>query len=294
MSSPQGTEAPDAQEPKLFSLPAPYALLITGVVCYGFLVAVPLTSGIPDWVATFGGSLLFACLSMSLVAAGTLWRTQPHEEMLLAAAFLVAWVLLDKLAGSHEMLRLYLGPASNVLFLLSCLFVGKVLAHIVRERAMALPVAIVAAVADIFTVFWGPTGQALEKAPKLVAKLSLAIPQAGSAAGPAGAKGLAHVATIGLGDFIFLALFMCLAVRFGLRVVPTFWAMLVGACVGIAIALGNPFGLAGMPLLPYMSAGFLAVNFHDFHLTLQERRDLMIALVILGVLFAVVAVALRL
>jgi hypothetical protein len=158
---------------------------------------------------------------------------------------------------------------------------------------MALPVCLVAALADVFTVFWGPTHQALEKAPKLVTKLSLAIPQAGSAAGPVGAKGIAYVATIGLGDFIFLALFMSLAVRFGFRLVATFWAMLVMALVGIVLALANPFGLRGMPLLPYMSVGFIAVNWGEFRLTRQERRDLAIALVIVAAMFGIVTLALH-
>ena len=101
---------------------------------------------------------------------------------------------------------------------------------------MALPVAIVAGLADIFTVFWGPTGHALEKAPGLVQKLSLAIPAVGSAAGEAGAHGLAYVAAIGLGDFIFLSLFLALAVRFDFSVRRTFIAMVIGAAVGIIVA----------------------------------------------------------
>lgn len=268
-------------------------MLAVAVTVYAFLVAVPQVRGVPEQVGVYAGSLLFACLSLAMVGAGALWRTPPLEEGLLSAALLIAWVLADRLASAGDSARLYLSPAANVLFLLACLFVGKVLSRIVRERGMALPVCVVAALADIFTVFWGPTHQALEKAPKLVTKLSLAIPQVGSAAGPVGAKGIAYVATIGLGDFIFLALFMSLAVRFGFRLGATFWAMLVMALGGILLALANPFGLQGMPLLPYMSVGFIAVNWSDFRLTAQERRDLGIALVILAAMFGIVCVALR-
>ena len=159
---------------------------------------------------------------------------------------------------------------------------------------MALPVCIVAALADIFTVFWGPTGEALEKAPELVRKLSVAIPEVGSAAGPEGARGLAYAATMGLGDFIFLALFISLVARFGFPAARTVLAMLAGAVVGVIFALANPFALPGMPLLPYLSAGFILANLGEFRLTPQERRDLLLALLILGLMFALVALALRL
>lgn len=272
----------------------PLCLLVAAIAVYGFLLAVPLVRGIPPGAGAFAGSLLFAALTVGLIAAGAAWRMAPLEETILAASFLVAWTLADQLAAAGPHARLYGGPAANVLFLLACLFVGKILSRIVRERAMTLPVCIVAALADIFTVFWGPTGEALEKAPELVKKLSVAIPEAGSAAGPQGAAGLTHAATMGLGDFIFLALFLSLAVRFAFPVLRSAAAMLAAACLGIILALANPFGLPGMPLLPYLSIGFIAVNLREFSLSEQERRDLAIALGILVLMFALVAIALRL
>lgn len=291
MTEPNSERAPEVD--RGLSGRGALAVLVVALGVYVFLAVVPQVRGIPEHVGVYGGSLLFACLSMALVGAGAVWEMPPLEEGLLAGALLVAWILADQMASQSEATRLYLAPAGNVLFLLACLFVGKVLSRIVRERGMALPVCIVAALADVFTVFWGPTHQALEKAPKLVTKLSLAIPQAGSAAGPVGAKGIAYVATIGLGDFIFLALFMSLAVRFRFRLAATFWAMLVMALVGILLALANPFGLRGMPLLPYMSVGFVVVNWAEFRLTQQERRDLGIALLILAAMFGIVTLALR-
>lgn len=268
-------------------------LVIAGVLVYGFLLAVPLVRGVPPTAGVYAGSLLFAALTAVLIAAGARWRLQPAEEALLAASFLVAWTLADRLAAVGPQALLYGGPAASVLFLLACLFIGKILSRIVRERAMTLPVCIVAALADVFTVFWGPTGEALEKAPELVKKLSVAIPAAGSAAGPEGVAGLAFVATMGLGDFIFLALFLSLATRFGFPFVRSLAAMLVAAFVGIILALANPFELPGMPLLPYLSVGFIAVNLREFHLSAQERRDLAIALGIVVLMFALVAFALR-
>lgn len=287
---------PDASKPPASRLPRfdPLAyLIVISLLIYAFLVALPLVRGVPLWAGLYLGSLVFAALSLALVRAGAAWRLGPLEEGLLASSFLMAWVLSAKLPGLTDIAKLYLAPASNILFLLGCLFVGKILSRIVRERAMVLPVCVVAALADVFTVFWGPTSQALENVPELVKKLSVAIPEVGSAAGPEGAKGLAHVATMGIGDFIFLALFLSLAVRFGFPLARTFWAVLIAVAVGIVFAL-TIRGLAGMPLLPYVCLGFVAVNMRQFHLSAQERRDLLIALGVVVLLFGIVALALRL
>jgi len=278
------------------ALPRRHPALYLAIIClisYGLLVGVPLARGVPDWLASYGGSLVFAVVSLCVVGFGVTWRLRPVQDILGAVVCLGLWISATQIKHVPDAMRLHLGAAASVVFLLACLFAGKVLSRIVRERAMTLPVCIVAALADIFTVFWGPTGTALEKAPKLVEKLSLAIPAAGSAAGPEGVKGLALVATMGLGDFIFLALFLSLAVRFGFPVARTFWSVVVAALVGIILAQAAPLDLPGMPLLPYMSIGFIVANRGNFWLSGQERRDLAIALGVLVVMFAVAALALR-
>lgn len=272
--------------------------LVAGLLCvclvvYCLLVAIPLVKGVPPIVAVFAGSLLMSALSLAFVGLGAMLRVGLIEEILLTALFVMAWLDCAEAAAFFPEARVYTSALGTVLFLPACLFAGRLLSRVVRERGMTLPVCIVAALADIFTVFWGPTGQALERAPEVVQKLSLAIPAAGSAVGVHGAKGLAFVATMGLGDFIFLALFMSLAVRFGFPLWRTLGAVMVGALVGVVLALANPFGLPGMPLLPYMAAAFLAANARSFALSAQEKRDTAIALVVLVVLFAAAGLALH-
>ncbi|MBP8953848.1 MAG: hypothetical protein KBI47_15735 [Armatimonadetes bacterium] len=271
-------------------------VLRLGLVCvtvYLFLVGLPLIKGVPLVIGIFAGSLILAGLSLLLVGLGASIPTTARTEAVLGLALLAAWLGLNQIPGKDPALRLYVGPVGTLAFILTCLFVGKLLARIVRERALAFPVVLVAALADVFTVFWGPTGQALERAPALVQKLSLAIPAAGSAAGAEGARGLAFVASMGLGDFIFLAFFLTIAVRFGFPLVRTMVAVILGACIGIILALANPFGLPGMPLLPWMSAAFLLVNARNFHLSPIEKRDTAIAIGLLAALFVVAALALR-
>lgn len=270
-----------------------YRLGLVCVVLYLFLTGLPLVEGIPPLVGVYLGSLVLAGLSLVLVGLGAAIPTSARTEAILALALFAGWLGLSRIPGEDPSIRLYVGPAGTVVFVLNCLYAGKLLARIVRERALTLPVVLVAALADVFTVFWGPTGQALEKAPELVRKLSLAIPQAGSAAGAEGARGLAFVASMGLGDFIFLAFFLTIAARFGFPLVRTMIAVILGACVGIVVALANPFGFPGMPLLPWMSVAFLLVNAGNFQLSATEKRDTAIAVGLLVVLFVVAALALR-
>lgn len=267
---------------------------VASVLLYAFLVVVPHAQGVPPKVALYAGSLLFALLSLIVIAIGVSWQSTAVAEGVISLVLLTGWAILGRSCGASDLGRLYLVPVASVLFLLGCLFFGKIMSRIVRERAMALPVAIVAGLADIFTVFWGPTGEALAKAPELVEKLSLAIPAAGSAVGPEGAKGLFHVATMGLGDVVFLALFLSMAVRFDFKPYRTLCAMALSAAVGIVLALSDLLNTAGMPLLPYMAAGFVLVNIREFRLSPQERRDLIIALALVAVLFAIIWAALRL
>ncbi len=291
------TTSPEALRPVrplrlLPALPAPLWLLLLALVCFGFWVLLPVVRGIPPWAAVVPASLLFAGLSMSLVAAGTLWPLPAWRELLFAGLCAGAWALGDRLAGPHAPGALYLRAGATVLFLFACLFLGRLLSRIVRERALTLPVCLVAGLADLFSVFFGPTGKALERAPAVVGKLSVTIPAAGSAAGPKGVAGLAHVASMGLGDFIFLALFLALAVRFGFSARRSFVAMAAGVWAGITLALLWR-ALPGVPLLPFMCAGYLAVNRRQFHLSPTERRDLAIGLVVLLGLFVLAALALR-
>ena len=123
------------------------------------------------------------------------------------------WMLADRAAGIGKVEQLYAGAGGSVAFIFSCLMGGRLLSRILRERNILLPVAGVAILADIFTVFVGPAGKALAKAPQLVQKFSVGLPTAGAAV--PGAHLPPTVGTMGLGDFIFLALFLTAAARFG-------------------------------------------------------------------------------
>ena len=99
---------------------------------------------------------------------------------------------------------------------------------------------------DAYSVFWGPTSRILEH-PKGISALSFAFPIPGESV----------VASLGLPDLLFFALFLAAAARFRLRVGATFVLM--------ALSFGTTTALAAwtnraLPATPLLSIAFLLAN----------------------------------
>ena len=223
-------------------------------------------------------TVLFTTLSLLIIREMARYPLRPVQDFLSTGVSLGLWYVISGLAEKHADFRPLLGALSGVAFLFGCLFLGRLLALIIRERNMMLPVAIMAGLADIYTVFFGFTGKTLQNAPKLVEKLSVGIPQAGSATGAAGGAGLAHIATAGLGDFIFLSFFFVAVWRFGLRARATYWTILVALLVGMLGVLLVP-QIPALPLLPFIVTGFLLANATAFKLSREEKINTAIVVV---------------
>lgn len=256
---------------------------------FGLLAGLPYVGGLPPVVDALVATFLFLLVSLLLIQECARFPIRPLPDALGLVACLALWYAGDLLMEQHSAVRLLLRALSSMLFLLACVYFGRLLALIVRERNILFPVAIMAGLADFFTVFFGPTGHALHHAPKLVEKLSVAIPKAGSAAGPQGAAGATHVATAGLGDFIFITFFLVGAYRFGLRQKPTFWAIFALVALGMGTVLSLP-RMPAAPLLPFVALGFLLANLGAFKFSRTEK--LYIGIVTLVIVGALVALAL--
>jgi hypothetical protein len=167
----------------------------------------------------------------------------------------------------------------NIALILWAVLIGRLVSRIIKEGKLLLPVAIVASLVDIFTVFWGFVGKVVDKAP--------AVGQAFSAQAPAVAvaeKVNAPVLTyIGMGDFLFIAMFLSVALRHAMPAGRAMWAAFVSMLAAAAVlALWNPPGIPG---LPFISAAVLLVTRRHFVFTREEKR----ALVVAGVVVAAVA-----
>lgn len=288
MSEPRVESAPDAQPNR----PPLWRVAVLLLVSVGLLAGLPYVRGVPPLVGTIAATVIFLLLTLLLIREMAKFPLRPLYDGLGLVLGLALWWAAGEWWELYRDLRPLLGAVSGLLFLLACVFFGRLLALIVRERGMLLPVAIIAGLADIFTVFFGPTGEALEKAPKLVQKLSVGIPEVGSATGAAGAAGVTALATAGLGDFIFLAFFFVGVYRFGLRRGPTFWVIFILTLVGMSAVLLLP-EVPALPLLPFIVLGFLLANIGAFRLTRTEELHTVIAVGLVAALLAVAAVMLH-
>ncbi len=233
------------------------------------------------WV--WAGTLVSTLLLMATLL-GLIFSLTRHTERIrwLGLAMLVGgvllwlgWGMLPQLLGwSPEnrppilLVALY-QTTLYYLLLLSAVGLGALLSKIVRERNLLVPVVPFAAMVDVLTVM-APGGfvkRMVEQAPEVVERASVAVTAVPSALETV--ERVIPIVIIGVGDFVFLALYASCLWRFGLRARATaiglflvLWVYLMMVLVGVAPKL---------PALVPMAVAFLAINWREFRLTTQEK-----------------------
>jgi hypothetical protein len=256
---------------------------IAGISYWGILAALPYIRGVPAIPGTIAATIIFLLLSLAVIRSIARWNLRWQTEMLLWLLPLACWYGVSEWASAYESLAPVIAPFASLLFLISCGFLGRLLSRMIKDANMLLPIAVVLLIVDIFTVYAGPTGEALEKAPELVEKLSVGLPEMGSAAGPEGGKGLAYLGGAGLGDFIFLGLFLAAAWRYNLRFNRTFWLIFALMAVTMLGLLLVPV-LPGVPMLPAIAIAFIIANVGAFDFSRQEKLYLLVGVVFVLIL----------
>ena len=189
------------------------------------------------WDVAFLGLLLVPAVFGLVYAALPFWRAPLPQLLLLTLAFVAAAIAFQ--AADLVALASFakLGAAAAAAFLFLAVFES------------ATWVALIAALipwVDVYSVFWGPTSKILEH-PKGISALSFGFPIPGEDG----------VASLGLPDLLFFALFLGAAARFRLRVGPTFALMALSFGATTALAAWTDRALPATPLL---SIGFLLAN----------------------------------
>lgn len=288
------TQEPRAPEaPKLpLTRPPIWRVVLFALLAVALLTGLPYVRGIPPLPGTLAATFLVLFASLLVIREAARFTVKPLYEVLGLVVTLGVWYSAREWGQALANLRPLIAAGSSLAFLLACVFVGRLLSLIVREKNILLPVALMAGLADIFTVFFGPTGKTLQHAPKLVEQLSVGIPKLGSATGAAGGAGLGYIATAGLGDFIFLTFFFVTVWRFGLRERLTFWSIFSLLIVGTLAVLTLPH-LPALPLLPFIILGFLLANLGAFHLSRTEKLQTVLVVALVTGLLVVAGVLMR-
>jgi hypothetical protein len=147
-----------------------------------------------------------------------------------------------------------------------CVGLGALLATLVKDKNILIPIAIFLAVYDMFLVLTpgGPTQEILKHAPQVFESVAMAIPAVQSQATGGRVEAMAHA---GPADFVFLSMFFIALFRFRMRTDQTLRWMIPVLLVYLLLT-----GVLGMPLpaLVPIGATVLLVNWREFKMTRDE------------------------
>ncbi|MCS7209265.1 MAG: hypothetical protein NZ874_06805 [Fimbriimonadales bacterium] len=275
--------------------------LLATLAYFALQLGAPLIT-LPKGWALIGGVLLTTLLLMAtLLWLVFAWARETESRKWLAPAMLAggvaawwAWSMLPVQLGwsrenpPPELLFGVYRALHGYLLMAAAVGLGATLSKLIRERNLLAPVIPFAAMVDMLTVLT-PSGfvkQVMEKAPEVVERASVAVMAAPNA--PEAVARLTPIAIIGVGDFIFLALYAACLIRFGLRVRATMIGLFVALWVYLGLvlwvlpALGIP---PRLPALVPMAIVTLAINWRAFQLSRQETiASLVVTTLALGII----------
>lgn len=145
----------------------------------------------------------------------------------------------------------------------------------IDEIAHLLPVAIVATVADIWSVSAGATAKIVVSS--AINYFLLRFPMPGYGTIPY---------LIGLTDFLFFAIFFQAALRFNLGAIKNALLLLSSFFIAVAAAI---FFATGLPVLPFMALLFVAGNYSQLHLKKEEVRQILVFVVFIIIAFTLIS-----
>ncbi|MCW5942482.1 MAG: hypothetical protein KIS66_09640 [Fimbriimonadaceae bacterium] len=164
-----------------------------------------------------------------------------------------------------------------------CLGLGGLLATMIREKNMLLPIAIFLAGFDIFLVLTpaGPTKYVVENRPEILQAVAYQVPSVGTAA---------PLAYIGPADFLFLGAFFIALFRFQMQtkrafywMVPTLIVYLLTVVLFGSVRIGG-VALGALPALVPIGFCVMLTNLREFRLSRDEKwATLVVALLAVGI-----------
>ncbi|MFI5386629.1 MAG: hypothetical protein ACHQ50_10970 [Fimbriimonadales bacterium] len=238
-------------------------------------------------------SLPLAALPATNVAIAALFLAVPIVALFFAANSHWSWRGAAKFVAGGLVLQFGLialgntvrlpGPVAGVLIAVAqcglacwCAGLGALLATLIREKNILLPIAIFLAAYDFFLVLtpWGYGERIRKTFLPVLANVAGQIPSVSAAP----THGLARPgAYVGMADFVFLAMFFIALFRFRMRTRQTlFWVlpalilyMLVVMMYGNQELVG--FKLSALPAMVPIGLAVLIVNWREFQLKRDEK-----------------------
>lgn len=255
--------------------------LLVAWVGYGVLPGLRLGSVLAATALAVGLLVLFLVAALGLILSVIALRLGPAVEV------------AGTLAGAGLVLgfkRLGLPAVGDYFIVVSASLFGSLVARLIRERNLLLPVTVVAGAVDIWGVYWGFVAHVAKTAPKVLEHFSSSVPTVQGVNLP-----IAPLAAMGIGDFLFAALYLAAVWRLGMATRRTAWgvfiAVLLSPLAFVIVPLFTHHDLQALPGLPFIGAGVIVANWRQFSLSREEKFALVWATVaaagVIGVYLAV-------
>lgn len=260
---------------------------------------------VPPFMAV-GLSLVLSAIFIAVPVIGLFysanhsWKWLPCFGLLLGGIALQAgFTALASSALFNPLVNLGLVILAQSGLLLWCFGLGALVALLIKDRNLLLPVALFLAGFDVFLVTFplGPVQQVLQRQPEVFTKVAYSVPKVAESGQAVGV----HIGSyVGPADFIFLSMFFVTLFKFKLRTRQTLpWMIL--ALVGyllVVLIFGSarlgPISLSALPALLPIGLVVLIVNFREFKMKTDEWiGTAIIGLIALGLAYAGVSAASR-
>ena len=150
---------------------------------------------------------------------------------------------------------LFARPMADLALITAAAVMGTLVAKVISDPKMLLPVAVVGALVDYWGVYMGTTSAFIKASPDFVRAVSAGIPSFG---GGLTQRGVQPASFVGFGDWLFLTMFLAVAFRYDLQPRRTFWALLAFLVPAMLIVIFG--GLDYLPAIVPMALAIVCVN----------------------------------
>ena len=236
----------------------------------------------PEFAAPLGLLVTVFFLAFPVVAlfyAGD-WNWKPRFAlwMLVVGALIhVGLVALAQAVKLGPVIEAFTSSIAMAGMLTWCAGLGALLASLMKDRNLLLPVAAFLMGLDVFLVTYpfSTTRQVLDKAPQAFKHAAYSLPKAVSTVSD-NRVGVEAAAYVGPADFFFLFMFFVCLYKYNLRLKPTMNAVAIALVLYLFVVLFlgdrslGPVPLAQLPALVPIGGAFLLVNIREFKLKPDE------------------------
>jgi hypothetical protein len=168
---------------------------------------------------------------------------------------------------------------SQVGFFLWCMGLGVLVATLLKDKNLIIPVSLFLAAYDVFLVLtpMGITKKIMQAAPEVLPAIGYKIPSIGN---------VAPYAIIGPADFLFMGMFFVSIYRFKMKSRETLLWLIPAILVYLLLSMF----VKALPLLVPIGLTVLIVNWKEFNMNKEERNStiglFVVLALVLGGLFA--------